>query len=1086
MARISSPTYRLFYTRLQHAFERGQAEDITKTIFGEWGIKTPVNGFGVPYALRWTSSPSFGFPRQPFKLWRRVKKYRSRTVLGVSRDVVGERIVNVAQGELYQATLTLNLAPGQQLKIQALDRDDNSIPGTELTVNSSGIYEIQSPFIKKLKFQGNGRIDRIIGVVQSELINDPDWELIQRVGFPFPSGSIPSAAYNPDPQGWADLLPIDARDFAYRRLLLGQMMHENMQALPNPTLPLPMWKAPDPNNFLFQLADHPTSLLHLVKECLETTNDSSPDPKDRQQGYLAERKVEGLRQEGFPGTVEPGIAMIPVVSTTILSASTDNYAALALGYGTYDFAPNMHESNNERGYDYMVTNEFMVRPFEESIFPFDFSYKAEFAALSEFRPRPTTPNFLSVEGKNQNRPLVRDAASDETVQLRFSAPDFPQGYGVVKSDSNRSIRILNNERHHNPDSYDPHIPDIPNPENVPVAPCTFTDSTSPIPLEGTEQYTYFLAGVDIFGRWSSFDQHSYTARALPPQRPGITSVRLKEVLPLPPGSPSSIPCTLEIECTWDWTERSPEKIELGGGFYPTDQETGIPAFTDRFAHQSSNAPLPLIEITFAADGTPSASGADHEVVQIIPTDPGADPNLRRYKVTVSNLSSTFPGPLLSPATPPAMNPSRVAYAVTARALEKVQAVSPPDTWSPWIPVVIDKLDDPRPPVMVSLPASVNWTALPDAGNVARGKLSWPIIPRAAGYVVWEAPETALREFLGLSHRPNDSYVDRATELETYLSNPANEMNSLKAFVRLNRELIRGTSIELSLPGAADTLFVYRVSAMSVSNMESSRSNAVFFAVPRQNTPGPPRLKLEVSKNTTSGIKVIALEGAGPAPIGYKVYRVSKSLASNVVQMKGLPIILEDDPGWSTYQLQNRDGTVSNGMKILNPIASPSWKPYYYQAVAVGQENITQGVLQGESEGSPTEVTYFPPDGPPILSHTTNQLTGTTHFIAFHSNIPLNKLEIGSARLEIISYQGAAGAIPKRETIFIGEVPNLPRTLLPYSAGVPTLPDVTAIPDIAVLESTQTTYIRMAPEIRKVIIKVQDPLGRTAEIFFDEP
>jgi len=327
--------------------------------------------------------------------------------------------------------------------------------------------------------------------------------------------------------------------------------------------------APDPGNLLFELADAPDALLRLIHECLANTDDSSPNPQDRQQAFVATRMVEGLRQDGFPGTVEPAEAIIPVVDTTILAASTDNYASLALGYGTYDFPPGIQDDPDEEGgYDYMVVNTYLVRPFEEGVFPFDFSYKAEFAALSESRPRPDRPGLLSVTGKNHNRPLSRDATTDESVELQFLAPAFPQAYGVVKADSAGHITILNEERRFNPESYDPHIPDIPHSENVPGATCTFTDPFSPIPLGGSEDYGYFLAAVDLFGRWSAYDQRSYVANALPPQRPGLIAARLREVRPLPATNPPDLPCEVEIDFSWDWTERSPEKIQIGGGFYP--------------------------------------------------------------------------------------------------------------------------------------------------------------------------------------------------------------------------------------------------------------------------------------------------------------------------------------------------------------------------------------------------------------------------------------------------------------------------------------------------------------------------------------
>jgi hypothetical protein len=1086
MARISSPDFRLFSTSLELAYKQGKAEKVVRSILPEFGVKVSSGEMGIPHALRWTSQGAFGLPRQPFKVWRREKFYKYRSLIRRTRTVNGVAVIDSPNGELYRAEISVDLSPGQQLLIKALDKNGNAIPGQQQEADSSGTYVFRSPFMKKFHFLGSGRIVQIRGVFQSELINDPSWELIQEVGFPFRSGHIGAPSYEPDPQGWTVAGPMDPRDFGFARLLIGQALHEDPPALPVGGLPNPVWAAPDPGNYLYELADHSGGILNLVEECLINTDDRSPDPNDRQPAYLAKRTVDGLRQDGFPGTIAPATALIPVVSTVLLSAGTDNYASLGLGYGTYDFPPYRQENNEgEEGFDYMVTNTYLVRPFESSIFPGYFAFEIEFAALSEFRPRPDTPNLLQVSRQNQNRPIIRDAQTDETVQLRFNAPDFPEGYGVIKSDSSSNVFILNDKLLFSGNAYHPYIPNIPNPENSSSAECTFTDSTSSLPLHGTETSRYFLAAVDLFGRWSNYSQRTYTAQAIPPQRPGLTHLRLKHVEPLASGYPAAVACTIELECTWDWTERTPDVIQIGGGFYPADQSSP-PSFEDRFAHDPSNAALSLIEITFADDGTPSASGADHEVFEIEPNDASADPNLRRYKVIASNVTAVFPGPILNPATPPALDHSRVAYAAVARALEKVRK-GPPEAWSPWVNPVVDQLDDPRPPVLTPFVAKVNWTALPDAANVARGKLHWSPVPRAAGYIIWEAPETALREFLGLAHRPDDSLVDRATEITLALADPDNERDSLKAFTRLNRDPISETSVELSLPGSADTLFVYRISAVSVSNVESDRSNATFFAVPRQNIPGQPRLKLQAKNNGTSGIEVIALHGAGPTPAGYKVYRVRKQLASNIVQMKGLPVILDDHTDWNAYQMPNLDGAFTDGMKILDPVATPSWKPYYYQVVAVGPEDLPNGLLRGESVGSPTEEVYFPPENPPVVTLIRNRRSRHTHFISFSTNIPFDPITLGTAMIEILSYQPeSAGEMPVRRTLFSSPAHKIKETSRPYRPHFPPLPDISVTPDVAVQKSRQTVYVRMNKDILTGIISVRDPLGRTTEIKFDEP
>jgi hypothetical protein len=132
------------------------------------------------------------------------------------------------------------------------------------------------------------------------------------------------------------------------------------------------------------------------------------------------------------------------------------------------------------------------------------------------------------------------------------------------------------------------------------------------------------------------------------------------------------------------------------------------------------------------------------------------------------------------------------------------------------------------------------------------------------------------------------------------------------------------------------------------------------------------------------------------------------------------------------------------------------------------------------------VTYLPPDSAPALTLLSNTSDASARLLEFGCNIPLEELSIGKAVLEIARYEAPSGAIPTRETLFVGAVPDLPRASLPYTLASPPLPDLTAGPDIAVVEATHTFYVRLHPAIRAGIIKVIDPLQRTTQVLFETP
>jgi hypothetical protein len=1089
MARISNPTFRLFGAGItQKDFPKYDENQSDR--FRTEGPKVPA---GVS-CLRWTHEADLGLPRQAFTVWRHREKFERSPLLIQRRSVRGVYDLTSGGEDLYRIELSVELAPGEVLRIQPIGRQHQLMPGTEIEVTADDYHVFTIPFLRGLRFTGAGTIVSARAIVQQDFINSRGWEAIQLVGFPFPKGSLPTNVYDTSGQGVLPTGLEDPKVFAQYRLMAGAYLHE---PLPATLAGVPAWLAPDPTRFLTELARGQTGLLPLIQKCLEQSDDGAADPADRQPAYVEKVRVPGLQQAGFPGLVNDGEALVPVVGTTLLAAMMDKYAGLALGYGTYDTSPK-HEGEQ---HFYMVTNTFTLRPYNGRIFGDRFVHRVEYAALVETLPRPVAPNLLGVEGMHRNRPLTRDGLSTEGVQLTFSAPSFPLAYGLVRQGPSGNHGILNGLRSAERDSYEPHIPSQSSPENASLQPLTYTVANAPLPVTGTLDYRYYLSAIDMFGRCSAFDEMAYQSRALAPQRPGLISVRLTHQDGLPNGTSANVLCDLEVTFSWDWAERTPGIIQLGGGYFPADLAGTPPRITDRFSVQSGNPTLPLIDVTFSPTGVPQVSGAGRTVVEVTP-QAGADPDLRRYLLTVTSLVSVFPGLVTRPVAPPARDPSRVGFAVTIRALEQIRMAVTPVVWCEWSNPRTDRLDDPRPPAKLNLSADINWTALPDATRTARGKLSWPAVDRAVGYVIWEANETALRETLGLPPRPDDSLepaadaaptdplpnslVARATELATYLNDPANDRRSLRAFVRLNRDPLRATSTEVALPGAAEVLYVYRVSAMTVANVESERSNVVFFAVPKQQIPGPPRLKLNVHQNGTSGIKVTALRGGGVLPAGYRVYRVRKQLPNNVVQMKGLPIIREDAPGWVDHEMRSLDGKqVTNGMEVIDPLGAPSWKPYYYQLVAVGAEDLANGLYKGVSSGSPTEHIHYPPLSDPGLRLLGRSLTYRSHFIRLTTDAPLYGMQLGESELEVFRFaEPSAGKIAVREKIFGAAAGAIKRVERKYRPNRPALPDLSVGPEVVINDDREEIYLRLLPTDTRVIVRITDPLGRFTELIVD--
>ena len=102
-------------------------------------------------------------------------------------------------------------------------------------------------------------------------------------------------------------------------------------------------------------------------------------------------------------------------------------------------------------------------------------------------------------------------------------------------------------------------------------------------------------------------------------------------------------------------------------------------------------------------------------------------------------------------------------------------------------------------------------------------------------------------------------------------------------------------MEIALPGSADVMFLYQVSSVNSANIESGKSNVIFFAVPRVVKPASPLLQVRKYKKRSAsdpdgeGFEIKVVNTIGEEPAGYQLYRVRKQLMSNDIGLKGLPV-----------------------------------------------------------------------------------------------------------------------------------------------------------------------------------------------------
>jgi hypothetical protein len=993
-----------------------------------------ISAFGPPVALRWLTTPELGFPRRPFQVWRRART-----------DIPGSAILNLlpssvqvngifdipfppAVGKMYFVAFTVSLATNQALSILAYDYKGNPIPGLSEQTLASGTSLFATPGIAGLRVWGAGTLASVYGVNQQIYANLPGWQLIQVVGLPVKPGELGAHYDSAMKQGYA-LALTTGYVAAYERLLIADLCRDPPPATGQAGFALPPWPPSLPLQYLGRLRSS-GNLFGMISDCLEHSVDASPTKM--QSLYVESVNIAGITQANLPpGQTPPpkypSTAKLPVVGVSMMGVGTDSDAATALGYGTIDlpalddypyagrsvesitFAPDFAAPVAlNASYDYMVTAPY--------VFPGGLT--ALLAALSQpAAPVQPASSFLA-SLLVTHAVISRDTAAQVAVELTWSAPSVPQAFGLLVSRAPGTSAVLNTPRKPPVFGYDPYLglaPQQPAPGQTPAdAMPNYKDAAGTLPVTGNAVTNYLAAGIDVFGRWSSWSPASVSLAAATVTQPGLRSIVF--TAGTLPSSGSVVPYMLSIEVAWNWTDRSPGVTRLTGRFVGGNAGLG-PPYLSGFAMSNDGQPGPPVLLTWDYGANDPATIAPNQLLPILDSahsgtvilasDAGqaAGAQLMRYRVTLQGLSLDFAAA------------DELYLAIYATACEEIRPgewSSPIDPNAPATTYIgrIVRVHNPLPPNIVFNPPAINWTALPDALHKAHGILQWTADPSAAGYMVWEATESALLQTLS-PNAPNPdpaaTMVARGQTLKTLIEN--NYQASLSSFARLNTTPIAGSSYEVELPGKSLILYAYMISAVSSQGVEAARPPQIaVFGVPYVKTPGQPRLRLQAAPDG-SCIQVIALYvQSGEQPAGYRVYRVRDSALTTDAGLMGPPKIEANDPGWAPFRMAPlpsltqpaaRPPATEVGQCIQDLAATPSWYPYYYRIDAIGPQDPANGVYSGWSAPSQLQTGVLTPPNPPLIESPVITQGGGAELIAFTADLPIPVSPLGPSLVELL-------------------------------------------------------------------------------------
>lgn len=801
------------------------------------------------------------------------------------------------------------------------------------------------------------------GLDPQQLANLDGWTALEFVGLPV-DDAWAGTDYKGDRQGPVDnpvppmggTLP--AVDAALRRLRSGAPRF-GWSALSHNGVPLADWEPPDVSIYLDQLRGSP--LLESVRAMLREV----PRGLDHREFVVpAVRIDEGVhpRLISSNGTIlgdpnQPSRGEWGPLGLLLMAAGTDPLAALALGFGT------AFDANPEDLYMVTVQHRLAVDGMDLDI------ELADVGRIRDF-PAPSVPENLTAAVLSRTRAQQTDGSAVDSIGISWHRPEnpvhtpnsdeapHPVSYAVARfGPESATAEVLLTERAEPLDGWLPFVaskPDV-------VRPAVFADH---LVREGTIDgetmahplaidVTYAVAAQDIFGRWGGWTTTDFHGNGEPPQAPAVLSVE------------ANVMGETTVEFGWDWSDRSPEFIELVGAYA---DDPGNPLFT--------------VRLQFGGNDEPDDAGA------VIPLNPErqpadwwggpqdrdpAEPELRFYRLS-STIGIEFAG--------------RTArdVQVQARAQRHLDHRWGVTTWdpdyniSPFTPPVSARLYDPAPPPPPIVPEAPQWASLPDSTGVSRAVLTWFGDQRASDYLVHHATETALLTALGL---PGPDTTAPLTDRLAVLRR-ANLASVRHVFLRSDR--VSATSYEATLPRGSRILHMYAVTAVSQAQQESpwptDSGSFIAVAVPRLAVPGRPSISaIPDAANGTVGVTVGVAPGV---PVSHlELHRCRRAELSSAVELMGPPIGATAGAG-PEFHLTDRP--------------EPGWRQLWYRAVAWSQRDDQTGQVEARSAASAPVSVLLPPGSAPAVTDVRVNEPGSTEeesMVSWASSAPVEPNVLGS-------------------------------------------------------------------------------------------
>ena len=170
---------------------------------------------------------------------------------------------------------------------------------------------------------------------------------------------------------------------------------------------------------------------------------------------------------------------------------------------------------------------------------------------------------------------------------------------------------------------------------------SFTDSAVPVPDDGSRHEHLHGRRGGRCGRWTDWRQTPAKFNAPEVLKPGLHAAKLLPDLNTAVGH--VVKGDIEIEFSWDWADRSPDRIEFSGKYHLPGVDPG-PASPGTFQVASNTAGGNPVVVKFSGSQVPSVTSAGHTgsvVLVNASLNPQPNSDLHRYRLTLHNATFDF-------------------------------------------------------------------------------------------------------------------------------------------------------------------------------------------------------------------------------------------------------------------------------------------------------------------------------------------------------------------------------------------------------------------------------------------------------------